>query len=129
MNSLFVNYSSYDVSDCTETEAGKMAIQEGFSIVATADSNREIQVDILELYFENKRHSGGGPVKSCIKDGQQFIVTFEKKAGNFYHSFLCERYCILKRWSISTFLALAMKIILQVFGEVHFPILNKVWVL
>ncbi|XP_058050800.1 protein mono-ADP-ribosyltransferase PARP14-like [Ahaetulla prasina] len=65
--------------DCTEKEAGKMAIQEEFSIVVTADSDREIQVDILELYFENKRHSGGGPVKSCIKDGQQFIVTFEKK--------------------------------------------------
>lgn len=106
-----------------------MAIQEGFSVVVTADSSSEIQVDILELYFENKRHSGGGPVKSCIKDGQQFIVTFEKKAGNFYHSFLSERYCILKRWAISTFLALAMKIMSQVFGEVHFPILNKAWAL
>lgn len=64
-----------------------MAFQEGFSVVVTADSGREIQVDILELYFENKRHSGGGPVKSCIKDGQQFIVTFENEAGNFYNSF------------------------------------------
>ncbi|XP_026563853.1 poly [ADP-ribose] polymerase 14, partial [Pseudonaja textilis] len=66
--------------DYAEKEAGKMAIQEGFSIVVTADAGREIQIDFLELYFENKKHSGGGPVKSCIKDGQQFIVTFENEA-------------------------------------------------
>ncbi|XP_013925211.1 PREDICTED: poly [ADP-ribose] polymerase 14 [Thamnophis sirtalis] len=66
--------------DYTEKEAGKLAIQEEFRVVVTADTGLEIQIDILELYFENKRHSGGGPVKSCIKDGQQFIVTFENEA-------------------------------------------------
>ncbi|KAK9410545.1 polyADP-ribose polymerase PARP14 [Crotalus adamanteus] len=76
----FVNYSSYDASDYAEKEAGRMAIQEGFSVVVTTDAGSEIQTYILELYFENKRHSGGGPIKSCLKDGQQFIVTFENEA-------------------------------------------------
>ncbi|XP_070586684.1 protein mono-ADP-ribosyltransferase PARP14-like [Erythrolamprus reginae] len=66
--------------DCREKESGKMAVQEGFSVVVTTDPGREIQGDILELFFENKRHSGGGPVKSCIKDGEQFIVTFVNEA-------------------------------------------------
>ncbi|XP_015674623.1 protein mono-ADP-ribosyltransferase PARP14 [Protobothrops mucrosquamatus] len=76
----FVNYSSQDVSDYAEKEAGRMAIQEGFSVVVTTDAGSEIQTDILELYFENKRHSGGGPIKSCLKDGQQFIIIFENEA-------------------------------------------------
>lgn len=77
----FVNYSSNDVSDYAEKEAGRTAIQEGFTVVVTTDAGSEIQTDILELYFENKRYSGGGPIKSCLKDGQQFIVTFKNEAG------------------------------------------------
>ncbi|XP_054826363.1 protein mono-ADP-ribosyltransferase PARP14-like isoform X2 [Eublepharis macularius] len=46
-------------------------------IVTTAEE--EIEEEIMELYFENKKWSGGGPIKSCIKDGQRFIVTFEKE--------------------------------------------------
>ncbi|XP_007428032.2 poly [ADP-ribose] polymerase 14-like isoform X1 [Python bivittatus] len=75
-----VNYSSDANSDYSEKEAGKMAIQESFSVVVMADADSEIQMDFLEMYFENKKYSGGGPVKSCIKDGQQFIITFENEA-------------------------------------------------
>ncbi|XP_015284501.1 PREDICTED: poly [ADP-ribose] polymerase 14-like [Gekko japonicus] len=31
------------------------------------------------MYFENKKRSGGGPIKSCVKDGQRLIITFEKE--------------------------------------------------
>ncbi|XP_063144808.1 protein mono-ADP-ribosyltransferase PARP14-like [Candoia aspera] len=76
----FENNSSDAKSDYPEKEASKMAVQEGFSVVVMVDAGSEIQIDILEMYFENKRHSGGGPVKACIKDGQQFIITFENEA-------------------------------------------------
>lgn len=46
-------------------------------------SGEEIEEEIVEMYFENKKRSGGGPIKSCVKDGQRLIITFEKEEGIF----------------------------------------------
>ncbi|XP_067329331.1 protein mono-ADP-ribosyltransferase PARP14-like isoform X1 [Anolis sagrei] len=54
--------------------------QEDFSLLVVPTSEEDIDSDILEMYFENKKRSGGGPIKCCIKDCQQFIVTFENEA-------------------------------------------------
>lgn len=37
--------------------------------------------DLLVLYFESRRRSGGGPVRSCQRLGPLFILTFESPQG------------------------------------------------
>lgn len=37
--------------------------------------------DLLVLYFESRRRSGGGPVRSCQRLGPLFILTFENPQG------------------------------------------------
>ncbi|XP_062434814.1 protein mono-ADP-ribosyltransferase PARP14-like [Rhea pennata] len=48
-------------------------------IVVTTASGEEIEDEIVEMYFENKKKSGGGPIKSCIRKDQQIIITFQDK--------------------------------------------------
>lgn len=40
-----------------------------------------VDEELLSLYFENKRRSGGGPLVSVVKDGDRAIVVFEDAAG------------------------------------------------
>ncbi|XP_042330729.1 protein mono-ADP-ribosyltransferase PARP14-like isoform X2 [Sceloporus undulatus] len=79
------------ITDCTEAKEPKLLdspenvteelmTQEVFSVVVVPALGEEIEMDIMELYFENKKRSGGGPIKSCVKDGQKFIITFEDEA-------------------------------------------------
>lgn len=39
-----------------------------------------VDEELLSLYFENKRRSGGGPLVSVVKDGDRAIVVFEDAA-------------------------------------------------
>ncbi|KAH0621327.1 hypothetical protein JD844_022484 [Phrynosoma platyrhinos] len=66
--------------DSPENVTEKLMTQEDFSVVVVPALGEEIEMDIMELYFENKKRSGGGPMKSCVKDGQRFIITFEDEA-------------------------------------------------
>ncbi|XP_062972713.1 protein mono-ADP-ribosyltransferase PARP14-like [Elgaria multicarinata webbii] len=65
---------------CPENVAGELTAQEDFSVVVETAEGEEIEAEILEMYFENKKRSAGGPITSCVKDSQQFIITFENKA-------------------------------------------------
>nr|XP_020635225.1 poly [ADP-ribose] polymerase 14-like isoform X2 [Pogona vitticeps] len=62
-----------------ENGAEKQITQEDFSVVVIPVEGKEIDTDIIVMYFENRR-AGGGPVKACVKEGQQFIITFENES-------------------------------------------------
>ncbi|XP_030310267.1 protein mono-ADP-ribosyltransferase PARP14 isoform X2 [Calypte anna] len=49
------------------------------AIVVTTAHGEEIEDDILEMYFENKKKSGGGLIESYIRKGLQRIITFENE--------------------------------------------------
>ncbi|MEE6525826.1 hypothetical protein FKM82_026090 [Ascaphus truei] len=36
-----------------------------------------VDTEYLQLYFESKRLSGGGPVLSCTRDGAEALITFQ----------------------------------------------------
>uniref|UniRef100_A0A670ICM8 Poly [ADP-ribose] polymerase n=3 Tax=Podarcis muralis TaxID=64176 RepID=A0A670ICM8_PODMU len=57
----------------------KLVAQEEFSEVVVTPVGNEVELETIEMYFESKKHSGGGPIKSCIQDGEQFIITFANK--------------------------------------------------
>ncbi|XP_034966643.2 protein mono-ADP-ribosyltransferase PARP14 [Zootoca vivipara] len=57
----------------------KLVTQEEFNEVVVTPVGNEVELETVEMYFESKKHSGGGPIKSCIKDGEQFIITFANK--------------------------------------------------
>lgn len=40
-----------------------------------------VDEELLSLYFENKRRSGGGPLVSVVKNGDRATVVFEDAAG------------------------------------------------
>ncbi|XP_025943186.1 poly [ADP-ribose] polymerase 14-like, partial [Apteryx rowi] len=74
-----------EASVCTEQEktesfgnlrAETTASGESIIVVTTA-SGEEIEDEIVEMYFENKKKSGGGPIKSFIRKDQQIIITFQ----------------------------------------------------
>jgi len=53
--------------------------------------------DLLTLYFENKRRSGGGNLVSLERCGNQALIVFEdaeSKTSLPYHS----RYCVSSVW-------------------------------
>ncbi|KAJ6665477.1 hypothetical protein lerEdw1_003318 [Lerista edwardsae] len=64
---------------CPENVAGEMMIQQEFCILVESAAGGELDEEIVALYFENTKRSGGGPVQSCVRDGQQLIITFENK--------------------------------------------------
>lgn len=41
----------------------------------------EVDQELLTLYFENKRRSGGGPLVSVEKMGDRAVVVFEETEG------------------------------------------------
>ncbi|XP_053103115.1 protein mono-ADP-ribosyltransferase PARP14-like isoform X2 [Hemicordylus capensis] len=71
--------STANISEEKGNVEKEMMAQEEFCVVVETATGEEIEEYIVELYFENKKRSGGGHIKSCIKDGQQLIITFEKK--------------------------------------------------
>lgn len=42
-----------------------------------------VDQELLALYFENKRRSGGGPLVSVEKRGDRAIVVFEETEGEY----------------------------------------------
>lgn len=46
-----------------------------------SDVTKEIDRDQLELYFENKGRSGGGPVEQVVMHGTQAFITFVDPQG------------------------------------------------
>lgn len=44
-----------------------------------------VDEELLFLYFENKRRSGGGPLVSVEKKGDTAILLFEEAAGKWKH--------------------------------------------
>ncbi|KAM9380258.1 protein mono-ADP-ribosyltransferase PARP14 [Phaethornis superciliosus] len=61
-----------------KSEAEKATSRKSAIVVTTAHGE-EIEDDILEMYFENKKKSGGGLIESCVRKGQQRIITFENE--------------------------------------------------
>ncbi|XP_063256979.1 protein mono-ADP-ribosyltransferase PARP14-like [Prinia subflava] len=61
---------------CEKLEAEK-ATSKNSAVVVTTAFGEEIEDEILEMYFENKKKSGGGPIESCVKKDQQVIITFQ----------------------------------------------------
>ncbi|XP_030436581.1 protein mono-ADP-ribosyltransferase PARP14 isoform X1 [Gopherus evgoodei] len=55
----------------------EMTSSEQSTIVIITAPGEEIGDDLVSTYFENKMWSGGGPIKSCVRDNQQIIITFE----------------------------------------------------
>lgn len=58
-----------------------MTTEQEFCIVVEPAAGGELDEEIVALYFENKKRSGGGPIQSCVRHGQQVIITFENKGG------------------------------------------------
>lgn len=50
-------------------------------IVVTTAPGEEIEDEVVEMYFENKKKSGGGPIKSWVRKDQLMIITFHDKEG------------------------------------------------
>ena len=46
----------------------------------------EVDEELLYLYFENKRRSGGGPLVSVEKDGDRALLVFEEAEGKWQHA-------------------------------------------
>ncbi|XP_062354386.1 protein mono-ADP-ribosyltransferase PARP14-like [Cinclus cinclus] len=61
---------------CERLEAEK-ATTKNSAVVVTTAFGEEIEEEILEMYFENKRKSGGGPIESYVKKDEQVIITFQ----------------------------------------------------
>uniref|UniRef100_A0A452I9C2 Poly [ADP-ribose] polymerase n=1 Tax=Gopherus agassizii TaxID=38772 RepID=A0A452I9C2_9SAUR len=55
----------------------EMTSSEQSTIVIITAPGEEIGDDLVSMYFENKMWSGGGPIKSCVRNNQQIIITFE----------------------------------------------------
>uniref|UniRef100_A0A803TCB2 PAR14-like first RRM domain-containing protein n=1 Tax=Anolis carolinensis TaxID=28377 RepID=A0A803TCB2_ANOCA len=83
VDSIITESSHIGIPDNPENVTEDPMTQEDFSLLVVPASEEDIETDIMEMYFENKKRSGGGPIKCCVKDCQQFIVTFENKAGIF----------------------------------------------
>ncbi|XP_062830387.1 protein mono-ADP-ribosyltransferase PARP14 isoform X2 [Anolis carolinensis] len=80
VDSIITESSHIGIPDKPENMTEDPMTQEDFSLLVVPASEEDIETDIMEMYFENKKRSGGGPIKCCVKDCQQFIVTFENKA-------------------------------------------------
>ncbi|XP_059331487.1 protein mono-ADP-ribosyltransferase PARP14-like [Ammospiza nelsoni] len=63
---------------CEKLEAEK-ATSRTSAVVVTTAFGKEIEHEILEMYFESKRRSGGGPIKSSVKKDDQVIITFQEE--------------------------------------------------
>ncbi|XP_032920371.1 protein mono-ADP-ribosyltransferase PARP14-like isoform X2 [Catharus ustulatus] len=63
---------------CEKLEAEKSTSSNSAVVVTTAFGEK-IEDEILEMYFENKRKSGGGNIESYVKKDEQVIITFEKE--------------------------------------------------
>lgn len=50
-------------------------------IVVTTAPGEEIEDEVVEMYFENKKKSGGGAIKSWVRMDRQMIITFHDKEG------------------------------------------------
>ncbi|XP_041329046.1 protein mono-ADP-ribosyltransferase PARP14-like isoform X1 [Pyrgilauda ruficollis] len=61
---------------CEKLEAEK-ATSGNSAVVVTTAFGEEIEDEILEMYFESKRRSGGGPIESYVKKDDQVIITFQ----------------------------------------------------
>lgn len=46
----------------------------------------EVDEELLYLYFENKRRSGGGPLVSVEKNGDHALLVFEEAEGKWQHT-------------------------------------------
>ncbi|XP_067405693.1 protein mono-ADP-ribosyltransferase PARP14-like [Emydura macquarii macquarii] len=69
------------VSEEQEERTGNLGKEttssEESTVVIIAASGEEIDDELVQMYFENKMRSGGGPIKSCVRNNQQIIITFE----------------------------------------------------
>ncbi|XP_068051388.1 protein mono-ADP-ribosyltransferase PARP14-like [Anomalospiza imberbis] len=63
---------------CEKLEAEKPTPRNSAVVVTTA-FGEEIEDEILEVYFENKRKSGGGHIESYVKKDDQVIITFQNE--------------------------------------------------
>ncbi|KAJ7403292.1 poly (ADP-ribose) polymerase family, member 14 [Pitangus sulphuratus] len=61
---------------CQKLEAEKATSRKSVIVVTTA-SREEIEDEIMEMYFENKKRSGGGIIESYVKEDQRMIITFK----------------------------------------------------
>lgn len=43
-----------------------------------------VHEDLLSLYFENKRRSGGGPLASAERRGDRLVLVFEEASGKWW---------------------------------------------
>ncbi|XP_058695342.1 protein mono-ADP-ribosyltransferase PARP14-like isoform X1 [Poecile atricapillus] len=64
------------IESCEKLDTEK-ATSRNSAIVVTTAFGEEIEDEILEMYFENKRKSGGGVIESFVKKDQQVIITFQ----------------------------------------------------
>ncbi|OPJ79795.1 poly [ADP-ribose] polymerase 14 [Patagioenas fasciata monilis] len=61
---------------CEKLETERATPRKSVIVVTTA-SGEEIEDEIVEMYFENKKKSGGGTIESYIKKDQEMIITFQ----------------------------------------------------
>ncbi|XP_071291435.1 protein mono-ADP-ribosyltransferase PARP14-like isoform X3 [Agelaius tricolor] len=61
---------------CEKLEAEK-ATSRNSAVVVTTAFGEKIEDEFLEMYFESKRRSGGGPIESYVKKDDQVIITFQ----------------------------------------------------
>jgi len=54
--------------------------------VLVSDVTKDIDADQLELYFENRARSGGGPVQQVVMHGTHAVVTFVDSHGISIHA-------------------------------------------
>ncbi|XP_006137712.2 protein mono-ADP-ribosyltransferase PARP14 [Pelodiscus sinensis] len=61
----------------TENLGKEMPSSEQSTVAIVTAPGEEIDDELVSMYFENKIRSGGGPIKSCVRNNQQIIITFE----------------------------------------------------
>ncbi|KAH1185092.1 protein mono-ADP-ribosyltransferase PARP14-like [Mauremys mutica] len=71
------NSGSVEQEKRTGNLGKEMTSSEQSTVVIITAPGEEIDDDLVSMYFENKMRSGGGPIKSCVRNNQQRIITFE----------------------------------------------------
>ncbi|KAM4689918.1 LOW QUALITY PROTEIN: uncharacterized protein WCC33_018462 [Rhinophrynus dorsalis] len=63
------------MAEMTEVELSGLSEE-----VEVSGLSEEVDTEFLTLYFENKRHSGGGPIRSISRQGTEALITYENAA-------------------------------------------------
>ncbi|OWK60409.1 Poly [ADP-ribose] polymerase 14 [Lonchura striata] len=95
-----------EAPESREKLEAEKTISRNSAVVVTTAFGEEIEDEILEVYFENKRKSGGGTIESYVKKDDRVIITFQNEQDA--QEVLQRKHClskidlIVKPWQVET---------------------------